>query len=370
MDGSRKLRSMKDVADLVGLSRATVSDVINDRWREKGITQKTRDRVMEVIREHHFRPNAVARSLAAGRTYSIGLQLPSSLYEHWTRLQGYIDAFLRRRGFHVVLASATHFHQNEADEIRRLCERQVDGLILSPARGSQLHDLYDWLKRQAIPFVFVGDAPLKDHYSVTDDNVGQARMAVEHLIGLGHRDIAFLHGTSQTVGQRARRRSYVQTLKDHDLPIRRAHIAVGGHDFERSRRVVRRMLQSDAPPTAIYCAADTMALGAVAAAESLGIDVPQRFAIVGHADDIPFIEQHRVPLTTIRQPRQQLAEQAGAMLLQLIDGTTPETKYVEIQGELIVRTSCGGAHHRPAADARASVLRGGATRSRPVDSKR
>lgn len=341
MNRRRKVRSMQDVADLVGLSRATVSDVINERWREKGITQKTHDRVLKVIREHHFRPNAVARSLAAGRTYSIGVQLPSSLYEHWTRLQAYLDAYLRSRGYHIVLASPSMFHHNEADEIRRLCERQVDGLILSPEHGSQLHSLYDWLKMRGIPFVFVGDAPLKDHYSVLDDDTGQTRMAVEHLIGLGHRRIAFLHGSSRTGGQRARRRSYMQTLKDHGLPLRREYIAVGNHSFERSRQVMQRMLKAEPPPTAVYCAADTMALGAVAAAESMGIAVPQRLAVVGHADDIPFIEQHRVPLTTIRQPRQQLAEEAGAMLLKLINEDMPDAAQISLPGELIVRRSCG-----------------------------
>jgi len=337
----RKVTSMQAVAKLVGLSRATVSDVINDRWREKGITRQTRDRVQEAIRKYNFRPNALARSLAAGKTFTIGVQLPCSYYEHWSGIHGFLDSALRRRGYHMALASASLFHHDEEDEIRRLCDRQVDGLILSPEHGSKLHSLFKWIQNRGIPFVFVGDAPLPGHFSVVDDNLGQARTAVEHLIRLGHKRIAFLHGSSRTGGERERRRSYLETLREYGLPIRRDYLAWGKHDFDRSRRMMERMLAIHEPPTAVYCAADTMALGAIDAAIARGLHVPDDLAIVGHADDIPFISQHRVPLTTIRQPRQQLAEYSAEMLLDLIEGRTPAHSYIQLPGELVIRNSCG-----------------------------
>lgn len=341
MTRNKSVTSMQDVANLVGLSRATVSDVINNRWKEKGITQHTHDRVLEVIRKHKFRPNAVARSLAAGRTFTVGVQLPSSYYEHWNRVQGSLDHALRQHGYHMVLASASLFHHDEEDEIRRLCDRQVDGLILSPERGVELSSLFQWIKNQNIPFVFLGDAPLPGHYSVLDDNAGQASMAVEHLIGLGHTQIAFMLGSSRTGGERARRRSYLETMRRHGLPIRRDYMGSGNHDQECSRREMDRILGVPNPPTAVYCAADTMALGVIDAATNRGLRVPDDLAVVGHADDIPFIEHHRTPLTTVRQPRQHLAELSARMLLDLIEGRTPKESYIELPGELIVRNSCG-----------------------------
>lgn len=343
MARKQSVTSMQDVAKLVGLSRATVSDVINNRWREKGITQQTHDRVLEVIREHKFRPNAVARSLAAGRTFTIGVQLPSSYYEHWNRVHGSLDQALRRHGYHMVLANASLFHHDEEDEIRRLCDRQVDGLILSPERGVELGSVFQWIENQSIPFVFLGDAPLPGHYSVLDDNAGQSCLAVEHLIGLGHSRIAFMLGSSKTGGERARRRSYLETMRRHGLPIRRDYLGSGHHDPQRARREMDRILGVPNPPTAVYCAADTMALGAIDAAKARGLRVPDDLAVVGHADDIPFIEHHRTPLTTIRQPREQLAELSAKMLLDLIEGRKPKENYVELPGELIVRDSCGGA---------------------------
>jgi len=346
MASKRKVTSMQAVANLAGLSRATVSDVINNRWREKGITRQTHDRVQQVIKKYNFRPNAIARSLAAGKTFTIGVQLPSSYYEHWSSILGFLDSALRRQGYHMTLASASLFHHHEEDEIRRLCDRQVDGLILSPERGSKLQGLYKWIKQRAIPFVFLGDAPLKGHYSVVDDNKGQSRLAIEHLIRLGHTRIAYLHGSSRTSGERLRRRSYLETLREHGLPIHRHYMGWGNHEFDRSKRVMEQMLELPTPPTAIYCAADTIALGAIEAAMGKGLRVPEDLAVVGHADDIPFISQHRVPLTTIRQPRQQLAEYSAQMLLDLIEDRTPAQSYIELPGELVIRQSCGGLNPR------------------------
>lgn len=332
---------MQKIATLAGLSRATVSDVINNRWQEKGITQKTHDKVLQVIRKYNYRPNTLARSLAAGKTHTIGVQLPSSKWEHWAGIHAYLDRAFRRKGYHMAMASASWFHHHEEEEIRWLCDRQVDGLILSPERGSSLHPLFQWITDRGIPFVFVGDAPLPGHYSVVDDNISQSRMAIEHFIKLGHTRIGYLHSSSRTSGERERRRGYLQTLLDHGLPVRKEYLGFGTYDFDVARQSMRRLMEQKHPPTAVYCAADVIALGAIDMAIAMGLRIPDDVAIIGHADDIPFIEQHRVPLTTVRQPRQELSERSAGMLLDLIEGRTPADTYVRLPGELVIRNSCG-----------------------------
>ncbi|MCC6423300.1 MAG: LacI family DNA-binding transcriptional regulator [Phycisphaerales bacterium] len=333
---------MHAVAKLAGLSRTTVSDVVNNRWREKGITRHTYDRVQKLIAKYNYRPNMLARSLAAGKTYTIGVQLPSSMYEHWNAVHKNLDAAFRRHGYHLALASASWFHDAEEDEIRRLCDRQVDGLILSPQNGMRLHSLFKWIQQRGIPFVFIGSVSLPHYFAVVDDNSSNARLAVEHLIRLGHERIAYLHSTSRTLGERERRRGYLQTLRDHGLRVHREYLGWGYHDFDQSRQAMLRMLDLSEPPTAIYCGADTMALGVIDAILARGMRVPDDVAVVGQADDIAFISQYRVPLTTIRQPRQQLAENAVRMLLDLIEGRTPAQSLIRLPGELIIRDSCGG----------------------------
>lgn len=336
-----KVTTMQAIAKLAGLSRGTVSDVINDRWRQKGITRKTFDRVQKIIELHHYSPNNVARSLANGKTHNIGVQLPSSLYEHWTNVQNYLELALRRQGYYITLASASCFHHDECDEIRRLCHRQVDGLILSPERGYVLHPLFDWMKRRGMPFVFLGDTPYPGHYSVTDDNISQVRLAIDHLVSLGHRRIGYLHGASSTVGERERRRGYLEAMKANDLPIHTHYVRRATYLIDQAAEAMYKLMDQPNPPTAVYCAADTTALGAIEGAMARGLSVPHDVAIVGHADDIPFIRRHAVPLTTVRQARQQLAERSVEMLLDLINGQKPKDVIVRLKGQLIVRDSCG-----------------------------
>lgn len=341
MTSETPVTSMEQVARLAGISRAVVSDVINDRWRKKGISQQTHDRIRSLIEKHNFRPNALARSLAAGKTFTVGVQLPSSFYEHWTAVQGFLDGAFRKRGYHMSMATPTVFHGKEEEEIRHLCERQVDGLILSPTHGSRMLPLFKWVKDRNIPFVFIGDNPVAGHYGVVDDNKGQARMAIEHLIRLGHKRIAYIHSSSGSSGERERRRGYLETLRDYDLPILKDYLKFGHYTYEVSAAVIRKMLALPEPPTAVYCAADAMALGVLGECRKLNVRVPEDLAVVGHADDIPFITEHRVPLTTIRQPRQHLAEFAAWMLLDLIEGRTPVQSNIRLPGELVVRESCG-----------------------------
>jgi len=333
--------SMEQVAKLAGTSRATVSYVLRNRWHEKGISEPTRKRILSVAQQHGYRPNNLARGLVSGKTQIIGVQLPAFIYEHWSSIQKHLDDYARQRRYRLLFSSPTIWYEEER-EIEMLLEQRVDGLILAPRRAKRMWRLYESLRRENKPFVFLGNSPGKGYFSVVDDNLSQARLAVDHLIRLGHRRIAHLVGPLSSRASIERYLGYRQALAEAGLPLCKDWMRHAGVDSVLGCKVGKELLRMDGRPTAIYAAVDAVALGAIMAAEQMGLRVPEDVAVVGHADDIPFIECHRTPLTTVRQPRQALAEGALAMLLDLIEGRRPERPVVRIGGELVIRQSCGG----------------------------
>ncbi len=326
------------IAKQIGVTQATVSRALRDNPR---IAAETREKIQAYARQVGYRPNRVAQNLVNRRTQMIGIQLPSFCYDHWLSVIRHLDETARKSDYHLLL-STPGVWQEEKNEIERLCECRVDGLIISPRVSRKLWRLYKTLISQNMPFVFLGNTPNDHYYSVIDDNQVQASMAVEHLIGLGHTRIAFLHGVSSVSGCIERRRGYFNTLRNHGLDLRAHYVGIGRFDLDQSRLAVEKMLSLPEPPTAIYCSSDSMALGAILAVENAGRRVPDDVAIVGHGDDLPYSWFNRIPLTTIRQPREQLAEIAMAKLFALLQGKEPEEKVTRLPGTLIVRASSGG----------------------------
>jgi len=333
---------MEQVAKLAGTSRATVSFVLNEKWAQRGISQKTCQRVRKVANAYGYRPNYLARSLVSGKTRIIGVQFPSFLYDHWSSILIDLENQARQRDYRLLL-SMPHSYLDEKGQIEMLLEHRVDGLILAPLRGRRLWRMYQLMDREKIPYVFLGNSPGKDYFSVVDDNAGQASMAVRHLIGLGHTRIAQVLGSPKSRGVIERHLGYRQALADASLPFRKEYVCLGESSVESARRQAGRLLELPHPPTAVYCISDAMAIGAIEGIEAAHLYVPHDIAIVGHADDLPFKSFQRIPLTTVRQPREQLAAQSMKMLFERMEGKVPESKFVQLPGELIVRRSCGAA---------------------------
>jgi len=332
--------TMQQVAELAGTSRATVSDVLRDRWRQKGISEHTCRRILDVVARTNYRPNRLACDLVRRRTRVIGVQVPSFLYDYCASIVRGLDAAARRLGYHVLLAAPTAW-QNEAEELARLYEHQVDGLVLNPQVLPHMEKIINHLRSENVPMVFMGNPPREDDFMVTDDNVGQAAMAVEHLVRLGHTRIAHIAGPDGHLNAADRRNGYLQTLKHHNLPCPEGYIEVGNHSTDQAYVAMSIMLRLPSPPTAVYCGNDAMALGAIKAAEQAGLAVPRDLAVVGHGDDIPFSWFTRIPLTTIRQPAETNAERAMKMVIDLAEGRPVPQRRIALPGELIVRNSCG-----------------------------
>ncbi len=334
--------TLKQIAERAEVSHATVSDVIHENWEKKGISKKTRDRVLQIVREVDYKPNRVARSLAKSRTHMIGVKLPSLVYQYWATIATELERVAQKYSYHTFFSVPGDW-QEEKEEILRLYEHQVDGLILSPRIPDKLEELYSWLKEKKFPFVLIGSKYTDEYPTVLDDNVGQARLAVNHLISLGHTRIAHICGNFTSTAGVERFSSYRQSLISAKIPVNEDYIVEGHYNIDDAKNAMYKLLKLKMQPTAVYCGNDLMAIGAINAIEYMGLKVPDDIAIVGHGDDIPFAMFHRIPLTTIRHPVAQITEIAVKVLIDIIEGKSPEQMIIECPGELIIRKSCGAA---------------------------
>lgn len=339
--------TLEQVAKIAGVSRSTVSRVIN---QQPHVRPQVRERVWEAIRQVGYQPHAAARSLATNRTHVIGMIIPQAVPTLFT------DPF-----FPLLLRGATeacNSHQYQlmlslfipdADrqEIYRRILRSgyLDGAIV--ASVSLDDPLVPNLLRDRIPFVSVGRHPNGRVHYVDADNINGARMAVEHLIRLGHRRIATITGPLDMIAGQDRLSGYRQALQGRGIPVEEELIVEG--DFSESGGMAAMQRLLPASPSAVFVASDTMAVGALKALRQAGWRVPQDIALVSF-DDIPIAPAIEPALTTVRQPIQRMGSMAVEVLLSLLENSSEEevpAQRIVLPTELVVRASCGSALSRP-----------------------
>ncbi|GAC1669382.1 MAG: LacI family DNA-binding transcriptional regulator [Candidatus Limnocylindrales bacterium] len=271
--------TIADVASLAGVGRGTVSRVLNDR---PNVDPTTRDRVRAAIAVLDYVPSPIARRLSLGRTQTIGVVVPymttASVVE---RLQG-IEAALVPAGYDMIVFNVESVERRDAvfrDVPRR---ERVDGLIvvsISP-RVAEIARI----QAAGVPLVLV-DVDHRGVASVVVDDVHGGYLAAEHLLALGHRHIAFLGDRPRlALGFRSSRRrlqGLTSALRAAAVPFPTSRIATGEHDRSTAGELTRRLLALSDPPTAIVCASDNQAFGAIEAIRALGADVPSDVSVIG-----------------------------------------------------------------------------------------
>ncbi len=339
----KKQATSQDVADLAGVSRTTVSFVLNNVPGVK-ITEETRQRVLEAARQLDYYPTSAARILASGKTCRIGLVLCEQR-DHLIA-DAFLPSFLRgvsdlahQEGYRVVFQS-TGDKTGEAAYVSLLREQHVDGLIVSGPRSND-HQLYR-LHEEGYPLVLHGRLPDCALPFVDVDNVGGARKAVSHLIGLGHRRIGLITNAplSYTSSQ-DRLAGYRQALQEAGLPLDEGLIRYGEFSPESGRKAMESLLALPSPPSAVFVASDVVALGAMTAVRECGVRIPQDVALVGF-DDLFLAAYVSPPLTTVRLPAYGLGWAAGDLLIRLINDEPVERRML-LESELVIRRSCGGS---------------------------
>ncbi|GAA3431380.1 LacI family DNA-binding transcriptional regulator [Kutzneria kofuensis] len=323
--------TIRDVAARAGVSVATVSKVINDRY---GVSADTMARVRAVIAELGYEASLVAQSLRNHKTNVIGILVADIEPFSTELLKGAADA-IRDTGYELVVYSAGGRTGDKLGWERRYLSRLsgtlVDGAVL--VTPSVLDVRFDAPVVAVDPHTGPSGLP-----TVDSDNLRGARLAVEHLLSLGHRRIAMLTGREDLQSARLRERGFREAMADAGVPVDETLVQPGDYDPVVSAAAARLLLSLETPPSAVFAANDVSAIATVETARSLGLRVPEDLSVVGF-DNIPESALNSPPLTTVDQPIKVMGRQAIEMLVQLMRGEEIEKTHLTLDTHLVVRGS-------------------------------
>jgi DNA-binding LacI/PurR family transcriptional regulator len=330
----------KDVAAQAGVSRTTVSYVLNN-VEAANISEETRQRVLTVAEELGYVPDAAAQALASGRTQTIGLILPKARPHprasstHYRIIEGLLE-ITQQFGVRLLVDSVRE--TQSADTYLNLARnKRIDGLILSDLRVDD--PALSKLVSDTFPIVLLGRLPGVKVSSVEFDNRSGARSAVDHLIAQGHTQIGLItHAPITFTGAEERISGYRDSLAAHRIAFDERLVRYGGYTAESGFAATMSLLEAGPAPTALFVTSDEVALGVLAALHKRGVSVPDAIAVVGF-DDNPLARFTIPALTTVRLPFEEMGRLAGKMLLDLILHKAKPGRQVLLETELIVRDS-------------------------------
>jgi LacI family transcriptional regulator len=308
--------TINDIAKLSNVSKATVSSVLNNR---PGISDKTREKILNLIKKLNYRPNQLARSLSIKKTESIGLVIKEIDNPYFAKvMKGIYDA-CGRVEYTVLLGSSELSPEKEIRSIQMLINQQVEGLIISPLQSADVDFSYiSDLIREGRPLVMLNTVKNFITNVVDVDNVDAARTAALYLIGMGHKHIAYFSGPNHSIHSEERMDGMRQALVDHGLLLRPEDILDAGSSIETGFQAgLKKFSEGSDQPTAVLCYNDLVAVGLVNALADLGRKMPEDVSVVGF-DDIEFCEHMKVPLSSVHIPAYEIGRAAGELLIRQI----------------------------------------------------
>jgi LacI family transcriptional regulator len=338
--------TLEEIARHAGVSRSTVSRVMNDH---PNVDRETRSHVLAVAERLNYHPNIAARGLAAGgRTHIIGIVIPTGVSNLFADpyfpllIQGIASA-CNANDHSVMLWIAEQGYERSA--LRRIVQ---GGLIEGVVLASALMDdpIFEALVKRGLPFVMVGRHPDNDTVSYVDiDNRRSAREVVTHLLRFGHERIATISGPRNMIAGSDRLQGYLDALVDRKIAPNPDLIVEGDFSEESGYAAMQQLLLRSPAPDAVFAASDAMAVGALRALHQAGKRIPDDIAVAGF-DDIPFAARTQPPLTTVRQPIQRMGAMAAETLMELISSHDNRPRRIILPTELVIRASCGSTMRR------------------------
>lgn len=337
--------TLEDIAELAGVSRSTVSRVVNE---QPNVRANVRKRVLEVIENTGYRPNVAARTLASQRSWTIGLILPLSVsffftdpyYPHLTKG---IAQTCNQYDYTLALF-LVNSKEDEEKMFPRVSRRGLlDGVIVqSGHHGDQ--GIIGRLVDVEMPFVVVGRPFRSDNVSYIDiDNVNAAYNAVAHLVRLGYQRIGTITGPGASTVGVDRKEGYQKALIERGREVDESLIVEGDFTEVGGYYAMQRLLT--ARPNAVFAASDIMAIGAMRAVRDAGLHIPEDIAFVGF-DDLPIATLSDTQLTTIRQPVVSFGAKAVDVLIDLIENGIYPPRHIIMDTELVIRHSCGAVREK------------------------
>ncbi|PLS17341.1 LacI family transcriptional regulator [Bacillus sp. M6-12] len=331
--------TIDDVAEKAGVSKTTVSRILNGNFGHN--KAETREKVLQVIKELDYQPNALAKGLKQMKTNTIGIVLSNLKNPFWIRVLEGVEDVCHRNGYSLMICNSNENAKLEEDHIKGLRQRQVDGTIVNATLKNK--NLYGALLEKDYPIVSINrdifDLPID---MVLMNNISGAKQGVEHLIDQGKRSILLMVYPVEGVSPRLHRiDGYKQALERKGIPVYEDDIVIVSEGKGKAREKVKEILSGTKHYDAIFSTNNLMTLEILEGIKQIGLRVPNDIALLGY-DETVWSMHIEPPLTTVKQPAYEMGEIAAKRLIKLIESKRklkPET--VLLEPELIIRKSCG-----------------------------
>ena len=326
--------TIKDIAEEAGVSYATVSRALNNKY---GVKSETRQKILSVARARGYTPNAVARGLVKKQTQTIGLIIPDISNPFFPQVAIGVEDGANAMGYSIFLCNTNYDMGKQQKYLQLLVEKRVDGILLAPGLGPPAES--DPLSNVAIPMVHLCQRFLQADKSfvVIDDERG-GFLATKHLFERGYQTIGFIGTLADGNSSAERYRGYCQAFAKFGFSPEQRYVFAGDLKRETGYKVIKRIIAAGDHPRALFVENDLMALGVVQGINEMGLAVPRDIAVVGF-DDIVFAAFPEFGLTTVRQPKYEMGQIAVTILLKNILHQATKPKKIILEPELVVRSS-------------------------------
>ncbi|WP_439502386.1 LacI family DNA-binding transcriptional regulator [Aminobacter ciceronei] len=324
---------IKDIAERLGVSAATVSRALSDSGL---VAEPTLSRIRDMAREMNYRPNVSARNLRTQKAMAVLMVVRDVGNPFYLEILKGVEATARAAGYSVLMGNTENDSDREIEYFDMLRDGHADGMILMTGKLPRREGFVASVEGGAPIVVALEEIQDAGFPHVMIDNAAAARNAVEHLIGLGHRRIAHVSGPVPEIMSVDRRDGYRAAMQAAGLAIPDGYEQRGDYLLHTGQRLCRALFELPEPPTAIFVANDEMAFGVIHELRKLGLDVPGQVSVVGF-DDLFLSEAFYPPLTTVSQPRTDIGRAAMTMLLDLLSGGATPRKPVMLPTTLKVR---------------------------------
>ena len=321
------------VAERAGVSLSTVSRVLNGK---ASVNKVLKERVEKAVKELNYRPNSVARSLANNRTDSVGVLVPELNAPFFGDLMQAVESTLRAADKHVIISVGRNCLETEKDAVEFLISRNCDALIMHAEALSDEYLLE--LNQSKLPVALVNRQVEGLSEACTSlDNEKGGYLATRHLLELGHKDIAYISGPTDKCDASLRLEGHKRALSEAGLPTNPQLIFNGDYSEEDGKIGLLELMARDVPFTALVCANDWMASGAISCARDLGMSLPHDLSVVGF-DDVVFAHHVFPRLTTVSNPIAEMAEMSAKYILNKVYGQANNVQ-LYFEPSLVVRES-------------------------------
>ncbi|TVX98591.1 LacI family DNA-binding transcriptional regulator [Paenibacillus cremeus] len=331
--------TINDVAKLAGVSKTTVSRILNGNFKQS--KEETKQKVLDAIRELDYRPNALAQGLKSMKTNVIAIVLSNLKNSFWTKVLEGVEDTCRAMNYQLMICNTNEDSALEREHIKGLQMRQVDGIIVNPTVHN--NPFFETLTKSGFPLILINRKlnRIKANYVVTN-NVHGGKLATQHFLKLGKTKItAFVYSSKGVSSWSGRIQGYREAMLEGGIPPELQNVVEVDEEEGSSKKAVLKLCSGDTRPEAIFSTNNMMTLEIIEGIQELGLRMPEDIAIIGY-DETPWSRHLSPPLTTINQPAYEMGRLAAEGLIRLIRASRqPRPKTVTLVPDIIIRRSCG-----------------------------